>query len=73
MATTLTKLFPTGILQANVAFDEITYSSIKVGINGVFASQFDEVSLTSGPAERKMSNGTYMVKGYFDEVSLFGY
>lgn len=70
MATTITKLFPTGILQANVAFDEVTYSSIKVGTNGVFASQFDEVSLTSGPAERKMSNGTYLVKGYFDEVSL---
>lgn len=31
--------------------------------------QFDEVTLTTGPAERKMNTGTYMVKGYFDEFT----
>jgi len=29
MATTITKLFPTGILQSSVAFDEVTQSAIK--------------------------------------------
>ena len=44
MATTITKLFPTGVLQSSVEFDEVTYSSIKVGPTGVYAAQFDEVT-----------------------------
>lgn len=70
MATTITKLFPTGILQSSVAFDEVTYGSIKVGTTGVYAAQFDEVSLAAGTAERRTSTGTYMVSGYFDEYTL---
>lgn len=31
--------------------------------------QFDEVTLTSGPAERKTNTGIHMVKGYFDEFT----
>lgn len=70
MATTISKLFSTGILQSSVVLDEVSYGSIKVGTNGVFASEFDEVNLTSGPAERKTNTGTYQVKGYFDEYTL---
>jgi hypothetical protein len=44
MATTITKLYPTGILQSSVKFDEVTYSSVKVGPAGVYAALFDEVT-----------------------------
>ena len=70
MATTITKLFPTGVLQSSMLFDEVTYGSIKVGNNGVYASQFDEISLTAGTAESKTNTGTYKVSGYFDEYTL---
>ena len=45
MATTITKLFPTGVLQSAVEFDEISYTSVKVSPTGVYAREFDEVSL----------------------------
>jgi len=67
---TITKLFPTGVLQSAVELNEITYNSIKVGPSGVYAAQFNEVSLTAGTAERRTSTGTYMVSGYFDEYTL---
>jgi len=70
MATTITKLFPTGILQTAVGLDEITYSSIKISPTGVYAAQFDEVNLSAGTAERKTNTGTYQVSGYFDEYTL---
>jgi hypothetical protein len=69
MATTISKLFSTGILQSSVPLDEVTYSSIKVGTNGIFASEFDEVNLTAGTAERRTNTGTYLVSGYFDEYT----
>jgi hypothetical protein len=58
MATTITKLFPTGTLQSSKAFDEITYSTIKVGPNGVYAAQFDEVSLSNSTAGSIQFNGS---------------
>lgn len=67
---TITKLFPTGILQSSVPFDEITYSTIKISETNVFAAQFDEVGLAAGTAERRTSTGTYMVSGEFDEYTL---
>ena len=67
---TITKLFPTGVLQSAVELNEITYNSIKVGPGGVYAAQFNEVNLTAGTAERRTSTGTYMVSGYFDEYTL---
>jgi len=70
MATTITKLFPSGILQSTVEIDEVTYNSIKVSLNGMYANQFDEVNLTDGTNERKTSTGTYMVSGYFDDQTL---
>lgn len=70
MATTITKLFPTGILQTGVELNEITYSNIKLSTTGVYAAQFDEVSLSTSTAERRTSTGTYMVSGYFDEYTL---
>jgi hypothetical protein len=69
MPQTITKLFPTGILQSSVQFDEVTYSAIKVGPNGVFAAQFDEVNLAADTAERRTNTGTYLVSGYFDEYT----
>jgi hypothetical protein len=70
MATTISKLFPTGILQTGVELDEITYNSVKVGPAGVYAAQFDEISLAAGTAESRTSTGVYMVSGYFDEYTL---
>ena len=70
MAQTITKLFANGALQASVELNEVTYSSIKVGPNGIFASQFDEVNLAKGTAERQLTNGTYQVSGYFDEQTI---
>ena len=67
---TITKLFPTGVLQSSVEFDEITHSTIKVSETNVFAAQFDEVNLAAGTAERRTSTGTYLVSGYFDEYTL---
>jgi hypothetical protein len=69
MAQTITKLFSTGLLQSSVQFDEITTSTIKVGPTGVFAAQFDEVSLPAGTAERRTNTGTYLVSGSFDEYT----
>jgi hypothetical protein len=66
---TITKLFPTGVLQSSVELDEVTYSSVKVSPAGVYAAEFDEVNLTAGTAERRTSTGTYMVSGYFDEYT----
>jgi hypothetical protein len=71
MATTISKLFPSGVLQTGVSLDEVTYNSIKVGPSGVFANQLDEINLGSGVAERRLSDGTYQVSGYFDEYSLY--
>ena len=70
MATTITKLFSTGILQSAVELDEISYTSVKVGPSGVYAALFDETNLAAGTAERRTSTGTYLVSGYFDEYTL---
>ena len=67
---TITKLFPTGVLQSSVELDEVTYSTIKLSETNVFAAQFDEVNLAAGTAERRTSTGTYMVSGRFDEYTL---
>jgi hypothetical protein len=58
MATTITKLYSTGTLLSSVVFDEITYSTIKVGPNGVYAAQFDEVSLSNPNAGSIRFNGS---------------
>jgi hypothetical protein len=71
MATTISKLFPTGILQTAVELDEISYSSIKMSTSGVYAAEFDETTLAAGTAERKTNTGVYQVSGSFDEVTTF--
>ena len=58
MATTITKLFPSGILRSSVAFDEVAYNSVKVGPNGVYAAQFDEVSLSNSNSGSIKFNGS---------------
>jgi hypothetical protein len=67
----ITRLFSTGVLQSSVELDEVTYESIKVSPAGVYASEFDETTLTTGTAERKTSTGVYQVSGSFDEVTPF--
>jgi hypothetical protein len=74
MATTITKLFRTGILQSSVEFDEITYTTVKFATDGVYASEFDEVTMDGSgfPAERRTRDGKLLVSGYFDEVGISG-
>jgi hypothetical protein len=71
MATTITKLYRAGVLQSSVEFDEITYTSVKISPTGVYASEFDEVTITGEPiAERRSRDGKLFVSGYFDEVEI---
>jgi hypothetical protein len=74
MATTITKLFRTGVLQSAVEFDEVTHTSVKIATDGVYASEFDEVTMqeVGAPAERKTRDGKLLVSGYFDEVGISG-
>jgi hypothetical protein len=44
-------------------------TAVRVSTTGVYATLFDEVSLSAGTAERRTSTGTYMVSGYFDEYT----
>jgi hypothetical protein len=67
--TTITKLFSNGLLQSAVELDEITYNSVKVSPTGIYSAGFDETTLT-GAAERRTSDGKYLVSGFFDEVSI---
>ena len=70
MATTITKLYRTGILQSSVEFDEITHSVVKISPTGVYASEFDEVTMSGEPvAERRTRDGKLLVSGEFDEVT----
>ena len=46
------------------------FAGVRVSPNGLYARQFDEVSISTGTAERKTSTGTYMVGGYFNEITL---
>ena len=67
---TITKLFPTGVLQTSVELDEITYTSIKVGPTGVYAAEFNELAenltpITTPSANNYNANGT---TGYFFRV-----
>ena len=66
---TITKLFSNGLLQSSVVFDE-TASSISISPTSVNATLFDEVTLEVATAERRFSNGTYQVSGFFDEYTL---
>jgi len=71
MATTITKLFPNGVLQSSVGLDEVNFNGVvKVGPDGVFAKEFNEIDLAAGTAERRLSDGTYLVSGYFDDYTL---
>lgn len=55
----------------------VTYNSstpfyfpmMRVSSTGLCALEFDEVNLDSSVAERKKSDGTYQVSGYFDEYT----
>jgi hypothetical protein len=71
MATIASRLSNTGTLLVNGSIDEFTFNdgTNKTASDAIYSGQFDEVTLTSGPAERKMNTGIHMVKGYFDEFT----
>lgn len=66
---TITKLFSNGMLQSSVVFDE-TASALSISPTSVNATMLDEISLAAGTAERRLSDGTYQVSGFFDEYTL---
>ena len=49
--------------------DVSTSTAIKISTSSVYAALFDEVSLSAGTAERRLSTGVYQVSGYFDEYT----
>ena len=56
-----------------VAYNSLTpfyFPMMRVSTTGICAVQFDEVNLDAGVAERRKSDGTYQVSGYFDEYTL---
>jgi hypothetical protein len=52
--------------------DVLSGATIRISTSSVYAAQFDEVSLSTSTAESRTSTGTYMVSGYFDELSYQG-
>lgn len=61
-----------GIFYTNVGLDEVTQTTISETPTGIFASEFDEVSInpiTNGLAKRETSTGKILVAGYFDEYT----
>jgi hypothetical protein len=69
--TTISKLFANGVLQTSVELDEVTYTSIKFNRNGVYSSQFDEVTINGqNVAERRTKIGRLLVAGELDEVTI---
>lgn len=45
-------------------------SVMRVSPTGIYSVEFDEINLDSSVAERKKSDGTYQVSGYFDDYTL---
>jgi hypothetical protein len=54
-----------------VSYNSLTpaFSRFKVSTTGIYAAEFDEINLDISVAERKKSDGTYQVSGYFDEYN----
>lgn len=72
MATIASRITADGIFYSSGELDEVTKTTISVTPNNVFASQFDEVSISpvaNGLAKREYFNGNLQVGGYFDEVT----
>ena len=71
---TVSKLFANGAFQTSVSLDEITRTTVGQSQTGIFASEFDEVTIypvTNGLAKRETNTGKLMVAGYFDEYSMY--
>lgn len=72
MSTISTRLTPDGVYILNGELDEVTQSTVSVGTNTVYASEFDEISInpiSSGVSRREHSTGLLQVSDSFDEFS----
>lgn len=72
MSTIVTRLSSNGVYFTSNYFDEVTLSSNKVGLDAVYSSEFDEVTLQGvggGLTKREGSDGKLYISGYFDEVT----
>lgn len=68
----ITRIDSSGIFYTSVPLDEVTQTTNSVNATGVYASEFDEVSInpiTNGLAKRETSTGKILVAGYFDEYT----
>lgn len=54
----ITRISPDGVLKTNVELDEVSFDLIKTGPAGVFAAEFDEVSLST----------TTSISGYYYDI-----
>ena len=45
--TVISRISSDGVLKTNVELDEVSFDLIKTGPAGVFAAEFDEVSLST--------------------------
>ena len=61
----------TVVNSGGVTWDSLSapISKMRFSPTGVYSGEFDEVNLGSGVAERRKSDGTYQVSGYFDEYN----
>jgi len=68
----VTRIDSSGIFYSSVPLDEVTQTTNSVSPNGVYASEFDEITLnpiTNGLAKRETFDGKILIAGYFDEYS----
>jgi len=68
----VTRIDSSGIFYSSVPLDEVTQTTNSVNPNGVYASEFDEITLnpiTNGLAKRETFDGKILIAGYFDEYS----
>ena len=56
--TVISRISPDGVLKTNVELDEVSFTSIKTGPFGVFAAEFDEVSLSTSTS----------ISGYYYDI-----
>jgi hypothetical protein len=56
--TVISRISPDGVLKTNVELDEVSFTSIKTGPAGVFAAEFDEVSLSTSTS----------ISGYYYDI-----
>ena len=69
MSFPITSLSSNGTYFTDRYFDEISFTSNKIGPEAVYSNEFDEISLSTSTAKRETNNGKTLVSGYLDEVT----